>query len=246
MQNRLLSICVTMAIPLGAFSQTFNYAPNMVNIPCLTQKGDATLGIGWGRGAEFQALELQAVYSPLPHFAVMANYFGARDKDVRKNLLNGTDFYLWETALGIYEKAPKGSASLFAGFGSGNLYSHYGADRTAAFDLKRVFIQPGLNYRSAYFQAGLGLRLNYLFYQKGIVSFAIDEPDIRYIQNLEKASPVFLPELGINVGMRIKPITISLNIASVFQNATNWGFNSLNTALSIALDLGVRRKKSET
>lgn len=238
MKNGLLSICFLLALPWGAFCQTYNYAPNKMNIPSVTEKGDASLSIGWGRGGVFQALELQAVYSPLPHVAFMANYFGARDNDVRKKRITGTDFYLWETAVGVYEKAPKGAASLFAGFSSGNLYSNYGADRTAEFGIKRLFIQPGLNYRSNYFQAGLALRLNYLMYQHGVVSFAIDEPYIRYIQNLEKDSPIFLPELGIDVGMRLKPVTISIYIISVFQNTDNWGFNRINTGLSIALDLG--------
>jgi len=241
MKNNLLLFFIVLTLPIGAFSQTYNYAPNMLNIPCLTNKGDAILGFGWGRGLVFQALEIQAVYSPAKHLAVMANYFGPRKKSVRNHTDVGTDFYLWEAAIGIYEKLPKGAASLFAGFSSGNLCSHYGADRTAEFEMKRWFIQPGINYQSHQFQAGLALRLSNLIYRKGLVSYTIDAQDFLYIKNLEKDSPMFLPEIGVQFGMHLKPVTINLNVTSIFPNTSDWNFSSLNTGLSIAVKFGKKK-----
>jgi len=245
MRPSLLSFVAILALPFGAMGQTYNYAPNMLNIPCFAQKGDATVGLGWGRGVVFQALEIQAAYSPIPHLAVMVNYFAPREKYVRNRSAIGTDFYLWEGAIGIYEKIPKGAASLFAGFGSGRLFSNYGFDRVANFDLNRWFVQPGFSYRSNFFQAGLALRLSHLTYKSGVVSYSIEAPDIQYIQNIEKNSPIFLPELGLQIGMRLKPLVISLNIASIFPNTSSWNFNRLNTGLSIALDFGVRKEKKK-
>ena len=242
--RKVLFICALgLALPFGAHSQFYNYAINSLNIPCLTQKGDAILGIGWGRGLTFQALEVQGVYSPLPNLAVMANYFDARDKDVREKLDNGTDFYLWEAALGLYEKLPKGAASLFAGFGSGSLFSNYGADRIAKFKLQRWFLQPGISYRNNHFQAGLALRLTQLGYSRGVVSYSIEPSDLEYIQNIEKSKPLFLPELGMQAGLRLHPVTINLTIASIFPDTSNWNFSRLNTALSLVVDFGTNTRK---
>jgi len=244
MKNKILFVVIALTTPFYAISQSYNYAPNMLNIPCLKQKGDAVLGLGWGRGSFFQALEIQGVYSPMNHLAFMANYFGAPEKNVRDQSETGTDFYLWEAAVGAYEKMPKGAATLFAGFGSGNLFSTYAPDRTAAFALQRWFIQPGLSYRSNFFQAGLAIRLSRLVFNNGVVSYSIEAPYLQYIQNIEKDSPMFLPELGIQVGMRLKPLTINLNIASIFPNTDNWNFNRVNTGLSVLLDLSLKGKKS--
>lgn len=246
MKKNLLLLAFALVLPFGAFSQTYNYALNVLNIPCITQKGDLVLGLGWSRGATFRALEIQGTYSPLPHLAVMANFFGAPEKSVRKQLDYGTEYYLWEAAVGIYEKIPKGAASLFAGFGTGNLFSHYGMGRTADFNIQRWFLQPGLSYRSNYFQAGLALRLSHLYYRNAVVSYAIESPDIQYIQNVEKSSPMFLPELGIQAGVRLKPVTINLSVSSIFPDTNDLDFIRLNNTLSILVDISVRKEKQSS
>lgn len=244
MKQFLPTLIIALSLPFSALGQTYNYAPNMLNIPCLKEQGDFNLNIGWGRGIVFQALEVQTTYSPLPHFAVMANYFGPRNKSARDKFEIGTDFYLWEVGIGAYEKTPKGSASIFAGYGSGSLFSNFGGDRTADFDLQRLFIQPALSYRSNLFQAGLALRLSRVYYQSGVIAYSIDQQYLQYFKQIEKDSPLFLPELGIQIGMRIKPVTLSLNIATIFPDTELWDFNRLNSGLSIGLDLGLRKKKT--
>ena len=243
MKKIFFGFILSALLSASVFAQTYNYAPNMANIPCLKQKGDAIVGVGWGRGIVFQALELQASYAVTPHLAVMANYFGPREKNVRNRSEVGTDFFLLEAAIGAYESLPKGSASIFTGMSTGNMLSNFNSERTAKFTLQRWFIQPGINYRSNFFQAGVALRITHLTYRKGIVSYAIDEPYLQYIKNIEENAPLFLPELGLQVGMRIKPITISLNLAAIFPDTDRWNFNRLNSGLSMAVDFGVRRKK---
>ena len=243
MKKSLLLFSFALALPFGAFCQTYNYAINSLNIPCIDQKGDLLLGLSWSRGASFRALEVQAVYSPMPHLAVMANYFGAPEKSVRKQEVYGTNFHLWEAGVGIYEKLPKGAASLFAGFGSGNLFSHYGLGRTADFNIQRWFLQPGLSYRSHHFQAGLALRLSHLSYHRAVVDYSIESPDIEFIQNLEKSAPMFLPELGIQAGTRLKPVTINLSISFIFPDTNEWDFIRLNSSIGVIVDIGVGKRQ---
>lgn len=244
MKKSLLAFA--LAFPFLANSQTYNYMPNTLNVPCLAEKGDATLSLGWGRGEFSQSLEIQSVYSVARHLAVMANYFGAREKAVRSQVETGTDYYLMEVAVGAYEKLPKGSASLFVGFGAGNLFSNYNLDRTAEFGVQRWFLQPGMTYRSRYFQAALALRLSRLNYSRGEVDFSIEPTDLHYILNVEKNAPLFLPEVGFQAGMRFKPVTVSLGICSIFPNTNNVNFARLNTSLSVAVDIGVGKKKKSS
>ncbi|MFN0216708.1 MAG: hypothetical protein ACKVT2_20820 [Saprospiraceae bacterium] len=237
-------LCIfALILSLGAKSQTFNYAVTTLNNPFLSSKGDAVLGIGWGRGAAFQALELQGVYSFKPHLALMANYFGAGDSRVRKKQEYGSDFRMWEIGIGAYEQVPKGAASLFGGFAAGKLFSNFGLDRTAKFALQRWFLQPGLHYRGRYFQAGLALRLSYLSHKKGDISYSIESPDIQYIQNIEKKTPMFLPELGVQGGIRFDPIVVKLCISSIFPNTGAWDFDRINSCLSVTVGFGAKREK---
>ena len=243
MKKNLLLFAIVLSFPFGGLSQTYNYSPNLTNIPYLTQSGDVHLGLGWGRGLVMQSLEIQAAYSPMRHLAIMANYLGDRQKNVRKQIDTGTDYYLWEAGVGVYEKLPKGSASVFAGYGGGELYNNFEFERVAEFNLQRWFIQPGINYRSNFFQAGIALRLSHLTFKDANISYSIEEPYLQYIKNIEQKSPMFLPELGLQIGMRLKPVTISLNIVSIFPDTENWNFSRLNTGLCIALDLNVKKPK---
>lgn len=247
MKHILLWGSLFVLLPMGIKSQTYNYVPNALHIPFLAKKQDAALGIGWGRGDVFSAVELQAVYSPLPNLAVMANYFGALDKNVRKRLESGTSYAFWEAAAGVYEHFPKGAASLFAGYGAGNLYSHYGLDRTADFNLNRWFVQPGLSYQNEHFYAGLALRLSYLDYRRGIISYSIVEQDLQYIQNIEKDGPMFLPEIGMQGGIHLSPVIIGIRLASIFPNTNSWDFSRLNIGVSLAVNIqSVSKKEAAT
>lgn len=243
MKKNLFLLVLLGILPFGTKAQIYNYAPNTVNIPFLQKKGDASVSLGWGRGNNsFQSLELGAVYSPMSHLAVMANYFGALDKQVRNLTTIGTNGYLVEAAVGAFEARSKRSASLFAGYGIGHFFSNYGSDETAQFDIQRIFIQPGLAYQSKYFQAGLALRLSRLIYGNGIVSYSIDPQYLTYIQNIENDGPMFLPELGLSAGMRLKPVTLNLNITSIFPNTDDWNFVRLNTALSVVVEFAPKKK----
>ncbi len=238
-------LLLALAFPFLAKSQYYNYAPNTLNIPFLSQKRDATVRVGWGRGENFQALELQGCYSPMPHLAVMANYFSAPLKDVREMADQGTDFYFWEAAVGIYEQVPKVSGSLFAGFGAGRLFSNYQPDATdlhSKLYLQRFFLQPGIAYRSNYFQAAMALRLSRLVYGRGEVSYSIEPNQLDFIRNVEEDAPMFLPELGLQAGIRIKPVTINLGISSIFPDTANLNFARLNANVSLLVDFRVGRK----
>ena len=62
----------------------------------------------------------------------------------------------------MYHSAPKGVASLFLGYGQGNVFNYYGQERYSRFQVARLFVQPSLMYRDKYFRGGLAFRFNQL------------------------------------------------------------------------------------
>ena len=192
--------------------------------------------MGWG--SNYFALELQGVYSPMQHVAVMLNGFSSGSGDVRSDEETGTNFRFLELGLGAYHALERGSASIFAGAGQGNLYNFYGSDNFSQFTVRRYFVQPGLMYEDNFFRCGLALRLSRISYPKGESSFDIDENELAAIRKIEEDSPFFLPELGLSGGILFSPCILSVNITTVFPDAPGLNFSRFNMSLMLTFELG--------
>jgi hypothetical protein len=222
------------------FSQNYNYAPNTLNIPLIQRKGDLVMGIGWGHATS--SLELQSVYAPLRRVLIAANYFGARNGEVRRQQKEGTDFYMGELSIGFYESYKNATASLLAGFGSGRIFSNYNLNNSAELNLQRWFVQPGFVYRSEFFQAAAALRISRLNYSQGNISFSINPNDLAYLQNIEAKNPIVLPELGVQAGIVYESFHLGLTISSIISDTGLWDFSRLNAALVLNTTFHTRRK----
>lgn len=227
-----------------AVGQHFYYTPNTVAIPVLVQKQDfgVSAGTAWGNG--YDALELQGVYSPISHGAIMLNGFMSRSNEVRSNRKEGAGYRFFELGIGAYHALERGSASIFAGVGQGNLYNYYGNDNFSDFRVRRYFVQPGLAYEDAYFRCGLALRFSRLSYPKGQSSFDIDAQELDAIRKIEEDSPFFLPELGLNGGIVLSPFVLAVNLSTVFPDVPGLNFSRFNMSLMLTFELGkVERKQ---
>jgi hypothetical protein len=175
----------------------------------------------------------------------MVNYFMTGGGDIRKNVEQGTRFTFGEVGLGAYSSLERGSASIFAGMGEGQLYNHYGAGNFSNFHIRRWFVQPALAYRDRFFQGGLALRLSRLIYTNGETSFDIDEDDLAAIRKIEEQTPLFLPELGLSASVGFSPFVLSVSLTSVFPDVEGFNFSRFNTNLMLSLDFGqlARRQK---
>jgi hypothetical protein len=240
-----LVLCVVAWIlPSSVYSQfgQYNYAPNSINIPLIRKAGDASFSVMTGIGENFRALELQAVYSPVRNLGIMVNYFGAPQSSVRNLERAGTNFFLVEAGIGAYEKYNKGAASLFVGYGGGDLFSYYGVlDHTAAFNLRRLFVQSGFSYQDNRFYSGVAIRCAHLRYRSAKVNYNLDETFLRHILNIEKDGPFFLPELGLQGGLFFKPLTIGISVTSIFPETADWDFVRLNAAVVLSVHLGSKK-----
>lgn len=244
LKKTILLGLVMLALPWPANCQYFNYAPNTLNIPGLAQKGDLAVSLGWGRGNVFQALEGQCVYSPMSQLAVMANYFGVPNKNVQQMKAQGTTAHFGEAGIGVYQPFSKVTASFFAGYGLGRFFSNYtpmDQDIHSTLIVQRWFLQPGLHYRNDFFQAALGLRLTRMTYS-GEIAYSLDPFYLQYIHNLEEKTPLFLPEIGFQAGIRLKPVAISFHITSIFPDTDDLNFSRLNASVSVLADLNIKKK----
>ncbi|MCC7465014.1 MAG: hypothetical protein IT261_02030 [Saprospiraceae bacterium] len=221
-------------------SQNFNYAPNTLNIPMIRKRGDLVLGVGWGHATS--SLEVQSVYSPFKRVMIAANYFGARKGDVRRQQKEGTDYYLGELGIGVYESNKHTTISLMAGLGAGRIFSNYSLNNSAELNLQRWFVQPGIAYRSEFFQAAAGLRFSRLNYSQGNISFSINPNDLAYIRNIEAKNPIVVPELGVQAGIIYERMYLGLAISSIVLNTSLWDFSRLNAALVLNTTFHIRRK----
>jgi hypothetical protein len=221
----------------------YYYVPNSAQITNIRRAHDLSLSAGLARFTSYQALEIQSVYAATNRVALMFNYLDVGHRDVRKMQREGTKYQFGEVGVGLYEALPRGTASVFGGFGYGALFNTYDNFETADFGILRWFVQPGIEYYNEYFQAGLALRFSQVAFVRGDVSFDIDAYQLESIQNIEEKSPLFLPELSFNTGMRLPPFALTLHLTTIFPKTEGLNFVRLNTQLSLSATFGTRRRK---
>lgn len=235
---KLLLTCTTFAWSVyPAQCQNYNYAPNTIQIPNLTQRGDLIFSAGLIRGRNLTGYEFQGVYSPVRNLAVLANYFNAGSNNIKKDNMVGTKMTFGEIGIGAYQKVTNGSVSLLAGYGIGNIFNQFVLLRRAELPINRWFIQPGLSYQDNYFRGALALRLTRLYYGKGSIDYSIDDTNLRSLQQIEDNAPFFQPELGLSGGFRIKKVWINLTISSIYPNTDGLNFSRHNINTSAMLNL---------
>lgn len=238
MKSAFFLLVNMLILSVPTFSQHYYYTPNSIHIPVLTEKNDAGIGAGMGWGSNYFALEMQGVYSPLRHAAIMINGYSSGSGDVRRDEEIGAGFRFLELGLGAYHVLERGSGSIFAGVGQGNLYNFYGNENFSQFTVRRYFVQPGLMYEDNFFRCGLALRLSRISYPKGESSFDIDENELAAIRKIEDDSPFFMPELGLSGGIVLPPCILSINITTVFPDAPGLNFSRFNMNLMLTFELG--------
>lgn len=248
MRYAILFILLTFLTVSESRAQHYYYMPNSAQIVGFKNKNEASVKAGWSRGSGAKATEFQGAYSPLKRVAVMAGYMSAGDHAVLKNTQEGLNFRFYEIGAGVYEVLPRGTASLMVGYGHGDMYNFFQGEDYADLNLNKIFIQPGILYTDDFFQAGFCIRLSRIKYGSGRVAVSIPEAELTAIENIENKSPLFLPEVGINGGMRFGPLTLTVNVCGIFPRTDNLNFVRLNSCLFAGLELkkGMFKRKNKT
>jgi hypothetical protein len=237
----LLPFCLTLCafLPVQKVqAQHFYYMPNSVQMPMFKQQHDATIGVGWARGLGTKAWEFQAAYSPYKQVAVIANYLKAGEKEVLENTQEGLNYRFYELGAGVYEALPRGTASLLAGYGHGDIYNYFQGDEYADLNLARLFIQPAIMYHDDFFQGGLCFRVSRIKFNSGKVAIAIPPGELSVIEHIEEKSPFFLPEIGVLGGLTFGPCALNVAVCGIFPRTDNLNFVRINSSLILNVALG--------
>lgn len=230
----------------------YYYAPNMLHAPALRKQHDARISLGVGGGDEYTADEFQAVYSPIKYGAVMFNRMSAQGGSENTSHGYGN---LTEGALGGYlPSGNRGNFSLFGGYGQGRVRNWYlRNDGTteltyeSVLRFQRYFIQPSFAYQSKWFRFGAGYRFVWLKYLDGDVDYRIQQSELDAIRLIEQRSPVFLPELGLHLGVHLGPTVFSFHTIISNSQTTNadMHLNKSNTGISLSLNLNELWQKTK-
>ncbi len=90
----------------------------------------------------------------------------------------------------------------------------------------------------------MGVRLVRLHFPSGSVDYRIEPEDIAVIKRLEKETPFWFPEIGGNIGVHFKPVTISANMVLILSKpAADYGFDASNIGLGLTFELQELFKK---
>jgi hypothetical protein len=139
-----------------------------------------------------------------------------------------------------------GTGALYAGWGRGHMRNDYGIQRIADLGIQRFFIQPTFTFKNDWFRLGMGVRLVGLNYPTGDIDYRIEPSDIEGIRRLETDSPFWFPEIGGNIGIHFKPVTVSAGMVLVVSGPANdFGYDSSNFGLGITFELQEMFKKNK-
>lgn len=237
-----LSVFIASALLLaGAGCTHYYYAPNTLRTPFLQEQHDTQMSLGLISGDEFSGYEFHAVYSPVRHAAIMANHM-----QINSGQNSGYDSgegRLTEIALGGYAPAGKYSSfSLFGGWGAGAVFNTYDLNVHSDLRFQRIFLQPAFAFQAKWVRFGTAVRLSRLRYVRGDVDVEIGEPDLTIIRNIERDSPIFLPETGFFCGFGYRPFWADFHLNfSNFMNTYdpekyNFAQATLGVSFSCQLD----------
>lgn len=251
--TRLYLSCLAASALLlsGASCTHYYYAPNTLRAPLLQEQHDTQVSLGMISGDEFSGYEMHAVYSPLKHAAVMVNHM-----QINSGVSSGNESgegRLTEVAAGGYFPIGKyTSFSLFGGWGGGAVLNTYDINVTSDLRFQRTFIQPAFAFQAKWVRFGTALRFSQLRYVRGDVDYEIGEPDLTVIRNIERDSPIFIPETGFFCGFGYRPFWADFHLNfSNFMNTYdpdvyNFAHATFSISFSCQLDYFWRQRTSDT
>ncbi len=216
---------------MGCSSNRF-YAPNTVNLPYLSHKGDATVSGGASISPDNIGLEAQASYSPVKQVGVVASLFSIRHKGSYSLSSNPFGFPVsstfdsrttfGEVGLGLYQKVGKEQEhtfSLYGTVGMGRMHNTYEepdkAPANTTWNLQRYALQPGIRLQHKRLHFGTALRASYIRYSSGNIDARVSIEELARIELIEERSPFLVGEVLWTIGYHLSPVILSLNSTSV-------------------------------
>lgn len=163
--------------------------------------------------------------------------------------------HLHEGGAGAYFVIKPLSCHLIGGLGGGNIENGYSVDvksvtADSRLGFRRWFLQPGFVLQTKDFRFGMAVRQIWLQYHDGTVNVEKTPPDeLVLIQAIEEDMPFRFVEVGISMGIRIRPVLISINSTwrpgdNSYLDRLHFADSNYNVMLTLELhELWSREKK---
>jgi hypothetical protein len=258
MRNFLCAIIFLGLFLLSSSCNHYHYVPNNMVMPAIEKQHDATISIAV---SDYGGREIQAVYSPLKHVAMMYNDLKITASSDEKNSGEWGQGRLQEGGIGAYYGKSPWSLSLFGGYGQGFAENSFGvvagSGIKSRLDFQQYFIQPGFVLQTGGLRFGMAMRQVWLRYNGGDVDVDnMPDEEFRAIRSIEQNSPFGITEFGLTLGFRLRPFTFTYNSVSLFGEESYYEFlrfapNNYNFMLTLDLyelwrwdDTPPRRKKN--
>ncbi len=198
----------------GGCSQ-YHYVPNNMVMPVIEKQHDAVVSYAFSGSV---GREIQAVYSPFKHVALMYN-----DMKVSESNPPFT-CRIREGSIGAYYGKYPFTLSLLGGYGQGfaeNSFSYHAINGQqfvhSRLDFQQYSIQPGFVLQTRGLRFGMAFKQVWLRYNGGDVDVDnMPDEELAAIRAIEEDSPFGLTEFGLTLGFRIQPFTFSYNSVSLF------------------------------
>ncbi len=229
--NALLALIASL-VWMSCTSSRF-YAPNTVNLPSLSDRGEASLSGAVFYGSKHEGWEAQAAYSPLANAALTMNYLSLRySGEISERVspfvpptylpFNGR-LRFGEMGVGAYGGVGKNRehlVSLLGLVGRGQMRNDYVLEasldpRRAEWSFWRYAVQPGARLKHNRLAVGMAFRFSLVQYASGRIDARLIGPELDRIALLENSSPIALGEIMWTVGYRFSPFVLSLNATGV-------------------------------
>ena len=251
----ILSIAIT-----AASCQHVYYAPNTANIPMLTAKGETKINALYSAGgdSEFGGGELQVAHALSDKFGLMLNFLaGGNSEDVESSgsstsqIESGNGSYV-EAAAGYLKPLDPGRKWVFEAFGGigfGGVKNEYEHNDFSKVGTTKIFLQPSLSYKSAYFEIGFAPKLSMVNLNVKEESISTDNEDARLDMTTIKEKPnfvVFEPALLLRAGGKGLKMHFGLSFSN--YNAYDYLLSSAITegvTGSIGISVNIKPKKNQ-
>lgn len=232
------------------------YAPNAIEMPFLTEKGQSSAALMLGHPDFTGFIDLHAAYNPWRNVTGMLHYQSATGEilspfaNFSKDDFINLDYV--EGAFGAKKmmKQSKLGLGLYAGGGYGRVKNGYGGNITSNLDYNKYFLQPTLLFHGEIAHFGLGIRISNLAFNKGQVDVAIPGDELREIGYIGDRSPFTIVEAGLQMGFHFKPFTwiLSVQRSKIFDDYEpyQFGFDPNSVLLGCKLNLHEIKRKKRT
>ena len=212
------------------------YAPNAQNVPLHKKKEEVKLRGTLGTGVSAQSLDLQGSYSFHDHFALMANFqratWGSSVRDrpefgVMRVVEVGVGYYNAITNKIVFES--------YVGGGGGTVTNDYerGSSRLG---MQKIFWQPQIGFTSRSFDFALGMRMNWLNFNRAETIGSVPQEEIIELFDIRDRGTYVLVEPALTFRFGQDPVKAQIQLVPL-SNLTDWNLQQDEFQISAGLQI---------